>query len=232
MVTWTSAHAVAARARHRRDDLDQCPATLATVGRRLALLGRHDRDILLLGDDDLLGLALAHTDSRSRITIVDADPVILSAIRRHAPHGRIELVRHDLTRPLPRALRGQFDDVFTDPPYTVAGQIVFALRAVVALRAASNASLYLCASRTYLGPSQLRRVRGVAVSAGLALRGVHRGINRYSPPPDVKRDLTAAGCSARWLSSDVFHYVRRHAASPPSVPRILLGRLYDYATPW
>jgi predicted methyltransferase len=230
-LTWTSAYALAARLRRRRDDLDQCAATLATVRRRLALLGRQDRDILLLGDDDLLGLALAYTEARSRITIVDADPRLIGLIQRYAPKGRLELVVHDLGRTFPRSLRGQFDEVFADPPYTVAGQLVFAHRASLALSRTPGATLFLCAGRVYLGTVGVRRVSRFLGRAGFATQRVHCEFNRYAAPPDVVRDLerlTKGG--GRWLSSDLIQFVRRRSLRVPRLPPGAVSRMYDYAS--
>ena len=232
--TWTSAYALAARRRRRRDDLDQCPATLATVRRRLALLGRRDRDILLLGDDDLLGLALAWTEGRSRITIIDADAALLDVIERYAPKGRVELVAHDLGQAFPRPLRGQFDDVFADPPYTVSGQLVFAHRAALALKRTHHGqmgpTLFLCAARLYLGAAGRRRVARFLGRAGFVTGRVHPDFNRYAAPPDVARDLRRLGGGGRWLSSDLSHYVRQRSAPVPRLPAGALWRMYDYAS--
>ena len=64
-----------------RNDLDQCPATISTVLRRLQLLlpllNECPRSVLLLGDDDLLGLALAATELPERITVLDLDDAVL-----------------------------------------------------------------------------------------------------------------------------------------------------------
>src|SRR5262245_25879183 len=67
-----------------RIDLDQCPATTATVLDRARLLGRRDTDLLLLGDDDLLTIVLAKTRARKRIVVLDADDALLARMRRFA----------------------------------------------------------------------------------------------------------------------------------------------------
>src|ERR1700736_6623789 len=85
-----------------RTDLDQCPATAGTVFRRLRLLARRPLDILLLGDDDLLGLGLALRGARRRVAVLDADRTLLELIQRAAPDSAIELFPHDLRRGLPK----------------------------------------------------------------------------------------------------------------------------------
>lgn len=214
-----------------RPDLDQCPATVETVLRRAALLARRPLDILLLGDDDLLGLTLSLGAARRRIAVLDVDRVLLGLIQQFAPAGAIEFSEHDVRRGLPRHLRGHFDEVFTDPPYTLAGQLLFVHRAVAALRPGNGAGLYLCASPAYLSATQLEVVNCFLLSAGFELAARYEDFNRYKAPPDVRRDLKEKGCRRiAWLDSDLFHYVRRRAARVPPLPRDYKGRIYDYDT--
>ena len=197
--------------------------------KRLALLKRRERDIAFIGDDDLCSLAVAVTNARTRITVVDADDTLLRTIGRYAPAHRVETVRHDVRRVLPTRLRGRFDDVFTDPPYTLAGQLVFVRAAVVALRRETGASLYVCASRAYLNADQLRIVRSFLERAGFCLHATLPGLNRYRAPPDVRRDLARLGWpSIMWLESDLFHYVRRRIVQTPRLPPSTLDRIYAY----
>jgi predicted methyltransferase len=213
-----------------RSDLDQCPATIETVLRRMRLLAWRPLDILLLGDDDLLGLTLALAAARKRIVVLDADRKLLALIRRYASRA-VELAEHDIRHALPAALRGRFEEVFTDPPYTLAGQLLFVHRAVWALRPEPGASLYLCASRAYLAPSQLKTVRRFLRLAGFELAGRYPDFNRYKAPPDVRRDLIEQGLQrTAWLDSDLFHYVRRRAAGLPPVPDVANGSIYEYQT--
>jgi predicted methyltransferase len=214
-----------------RTDLDQCPATIETVLRRVSLLARRPVDILLIGDDDLLGLALALGAARRRIAILDADRVLLARIRQFVPPGVVELAEHDVRHGLPHGLRGRFDEVFTDPPYTLAGQLLFIHRAVWALRPTPGASLYVCASRAYMAASQLAAVQSFLRLAGFELVATYPDFNRYKAPPDVRRDLKERGWRrTAWLDSDLFHYVRGHAASVPPLPSECKARIYEYTT--
>jgi predicted methyltransferase len=214
-----------------RADLDQCPATVETVLRRVNLLARRPVDILLIGDDDLLGLALALSAARRRIAILDADRTLLALIRQFAPVGVVELSEHDVRHGLPRGLRGRFDEVFTDPPYTLPGQLLFIHRALWALRPGLGASLYVCASRAYMPASQLTAVRGFLRLAGFELASRYPDFNRYKAPPDVRRDLKAQGwLRIAWLDSDLFHFVRRHAAGVPPLPNGCKACIYEYKT--
>jgi len=213
-------------------DFDQCPATLTTVMRRLQLLARNSRDILLLGDDDLLGLAVAATRARSRIVVLDADQNLLRFIRLYVPETAIELVKQDLRNGLPHALHHCFDEVFTDPPYTLAGQLLFVQRGMLALRGAAGVRLFLCASPTYLTRDEFNIVRLFLARGGFRLEASYRNFNRYKAPPDVSRDLKQKGArSTVWLKSDLCQYVRQHSAPVPRLPPGTLARIYSYDDP-
>jgi len=214
-----------------RADLDQCPATALTTIRRLELLARRSLDILLLGDDDLLCLALAQSKARVRIAVVDADRLLLSLIGRVSPGLSIELIEHDLRDPLPHAVRRCFDEVFMDPPYTMQGQLLFIRQAMLALRPKLGVSLYVCASRSYMNRDQLAGVRQFLRFGGFELVSSYYNFNRYKAPPDVRRDLKQRGSSGvSWLSSDLFHYVRIRSARIPRIPTEFKGDIYDYET--
>ena len=99
-------------------ELDQTHCTVATKVARVlrlheanALAGQR---IMLLGDDDLISVAIAELAAWMgspgmirRLAVVDADPDVLAWIRdRAAGTGvAVELIEHDLRQPLPPALR-------------------------------------------------------------------------------------------------------------------------------
>src|SRR5260370_11329796 len=91
-----------------------------------ALAGRR---ILMLGDDDLISVAIAAFAAAlglqagiERLAVIDSDPEVLAwAGEQIAGTGvAAELIEHDLRRPLPPGLAGGFDVARTEPPHTVA----------------------------------------------------------------------------------------------------------------
>jgi predicted methyltransferase len=172
-----------------RLELDQCHCTVDTKLRRLlavheagALVGRR---VLLLGDDDLTALALQLLvrDHGTRSTIaslavVDVDPALVAFLERELagapfPAGCVE---HDLRRPLPPALRGAFDTVVTDPPYTTAGASLFLARAAEGLDDRGGDVFLSFGSRRPGAAMQLQR----AIAAiGLVIQNISRDFNEY-----------------------------------------------------
>jgi predicted methyltransferase len=216
-----------------RSELDQCPATATTTLRRLKLLSsRQDLNgrLLLLGDDDLLSVAIAATNPSTRVTVLDLDSDLLNRIEESSPHSRMEVLRHDLRQGLPSELVGCFDVAFTDPPYTLAGQLLFLKRAVAALRPNRGSSLYLCGSRVYLDDDDLATIIGAAESGGLGLKGVYEDFNKYVAPPDVQDDLRRANPDqdSKFFHSTLFHFVAVDGLTfPESIPT-LTSNIYEY----
>ena len=171
-------------------ELDQTHCTVPTkLGRVLWLNAAHalaGQRILLLGDDDLISVAIARFAAWSgnpgmirRLAVADADADVLSWIGRQvAGTGvAVELVRHDLRQPLPPALTGSFDVTMTDPPYTVAGAELFLSRAVSGL--APQPGRHLLFSFGARRPDETLAVQRIMAQMGLVLRSLAAGFNEY-----------------------------------------------------
>jgi predicted methyltransferase len=168
-------------------ELDQCHCTPKTKLRRV--LAMHDagaiggRRILLLGDDDLMSVALLRFARQFRVPIeelavLDIDGRVLDFIGRELddapfPHRRL---RWDARWPLPSSLAGGFDTVVTDPPYTAVGAGLFLTRAVEALRGEGSSVFLSFGSRR---PGVQLEVQRTIVELGLEIRSLTRDFNDY-----------------------------------------------------
>lgn len=171
-------------------ELDQTHCTVDTkLGRVLrlhqarALAGQR---ILLLGDDDLISVAIARfadlTGSAPlirRLLVVDTDADILRWINQQVAHTGtvVETLEHDLRQPLPPSLADAFDVVLTDPPYTVAGAELFLSRAVAAL--APEPGRHVFFSFGARRPEETVAVQRALAEMGLAVRSLAPGFNEY-----------------------------------------------------
>lgn len=216
------------------DALDQCPATVNTTLRRLRLLLATEnvkkRKLLLLGDDDLLSIAIAAADPSINCTVIDLDVRVLARIKQWSHLASKELLCHDLRSELPDELKQRFDVVFTDPPYTSAGQILFLKRAVAALRLVRGSSLYLCSSRLYLNDEKVAKIMAAARRGGLQLKSSYENFNRYSAPPDVQSDLKEIKVrrTTKFFYSTLFHFTTRTNLTSPALIPTPLGDIYNY----
>ncbi|WP_329410024.1 GNAT family N-acetyltransferase [Streptomyces sp. NBC_00704] len=169
--------------------IDQSHCTAETKVRRvLALLtagALPGGSLLLIGDDDLVSLAVAVVGDVlggpivERVTVVDISPEILDHIQKTAAGlgTRVETVQHDLRRPLPAELHGQHDVAMTDPPYTPEGARLFLSRAVEGLRPGPAHSVFF--SFGGKSPDEMLEVQREIMELGLVTNGYVRNFNEY-----------------------------------------------------
>jgi predicted methyltransferase len=181
---------ISATAPPARTELDQSHCTAETKLRRAlalyqagALAGKR---LILLGDDDLVAVAIHLLAARaglgvapSEVTVVDVDPAVLGFLARHLeePPFSVDLVEHDLRRPLPPRLVGRFDTVFTDPPYTAAGAEMFLSRAASALMPEPGGNVFLAYGPK--PPAELLRLQRAVAAMGFVVRGIAPNFNEY-----------------------------------------------------
>lgn len=167
------------------------------------LLGKR---VLFLGDDDCgscaVGLIGQELGSRVSVTALDVDRGVLRYIRSvsSAEDLRVETIEHDVRKPLPNALAGRFDTVFTDPPYTLPGLELFVSRALEATGSGAGRQIFL--SFGSKPPATGAKILRVISSASVALQELRPGFNRYE------------GASAIGNSSDLYHLIVTYDSTP------------------
>jgi N4-bis(aminopropyl)spermidine synthase len=170
-------------------ELDQCHCTVETKVRRVLALHEADalvgRRILLLGDDDLTSVAIRAFVDRfgsaatiGGLAVVDADPAVVAFVDDQLagapfPHA---CIRHDLREPLGHSLRGAFDTVVTDPPYTTPGARLFLSRAATALEGPGGEVFFSFGSRR---PGASFEVQQAIGGMGFVIRRLARDFNEY-----------------------------------------------------
>ena len=139
--------------------IDQSRCTLDTSMKRAILALRHEaligRDIVCLGDDDLVSVSLgfllkqlfqqdAHK-SNTRIHLFEIDKRIISYVNYLAEVEDLPIVCYemDFREQLPADFLRRFDCVFTDPPYTQQGMSLFVSRGVQLLKQEIGLPIFL-----------------------------------------------------------------------------------------
>jgi predicted methyltransferase len=94
------------------------------------------RAVAILGDDDLLSIALCLAAGPEKVTVFEIDAGIVDFIRRTAARLDlpIEAECRDLREPLPAKLGGRFDTFITDPSETIEGLKMFLGRGLELLK--------------------------------------------------------------------------------------------------
>jgi predicted methyltransferase/DNA-directed RNA polymerase subunit RPC12/RpoP len=169
--------------------LDQSYSTAETKLRRVLLLLRAGLlpapGVLLIGDDDLMSVAVAMVGQAlgrplvGQLAVVDISRPQLDLIADQLStlDTTADVVEHDLRRPLPSTLEGRFELAMTDPPYTVEGARLFLSRAVEGLRPGAGHSIAF--SFGPKGPTDTLRVQQAVTELGLTIQAMYRGFNHY-----------------------------------------------------
>jgi hypothetical protein len=162
--------------------LDQVYVTMDTAVRRAELLleaGEHQRGLVFLGDDDLTSAAVQFAGAGRKVTAVDSDEEILQILARHAAqHGwEHDTVHHDLRQPIPKAMRGRYGAVFTDPPYALEGFRLFVSRAAEMLK--PDGRLYVCFGQSRRASERGLQKQRVLGEAGFLIEAVFEDFNHY-----------------------------------------------------
>jgi predicted methyltransferase len=173
-----------------RLEIDQSHCTVPTKLRRVLLL--HDaaalmgRRILILGDDDLMSVAIDRVGRRigfagsiKELVVVDVDAAVLEFCRARLRGAQfpVTLFEHDLREPLPKKFEGRFDTIFTDPPYTPAGAELFLSRAATALLSRTVGQIFFCFGMK--PPHEALRIQSAIARMGLVTRRLARNFNEY-----------------------------------------------------
>ena len=169
--------------------------------------------VIVLGDDDLISLAIAAFAALPaaaawprRLAVVDCDPDLLGYLgaRAAAACVSVELIDHDLRQPLPAGLARAFDVACTDPPYTVAGAELFLSRAVSALAAGPGSHVFF--SFGARRPEETLRVERLIVKLGWTWCA------RLCPAS------TPTSVRASWPRVSHLYHLRTTAQARPAIP--------------
>jgi predicted methyltransferase len=138
------------------------------------------RAILLLGDDDLVSVAVALTGLAKRIVVLDIDARLGAFLRAlNAREGfRIEFRHVDLRHPLPADLTRQFDVFVGDPVETLPGLELFLSRGVCGLRGRYAAG-YFGLTTLEASLDKWYRVQGLLQAMRLVVTDILRDFSLY-----------------------------------------------------
>ncbi|MGH7802279.1 MAG: bis-aminopropyl spermidine synthase family protein [Thermodesulfobacteriota bacterium] len=102
------------------------------------------KEIIVLGDDDLMSIVLGLSGLPKRITVVEIDERLTEFIQSTAKKEgfQVGVERFDLRHPLPREHTRRYDTLFTDPPETLKAAEAFIGRGISALRTPGSAGYF------------------------------------------------------------------------------------------
>lgn len=190
-----------------------------TFARVLLMYSRGDlegRNILILGDDDLTGIAAALTGLPRSITVLDIDNRLVEFIDKTARKygwGNLSVSVYDVRNPLPRALAGQYDTFLTDPLETRLGLTLFLSRGAEALKG-STCSGYFGLTSLEASSRKWHYIQRLLLDMNFIIREVLTDFHSYvwnrSDPVETafpylkKLGLSIPPPPLKWYKSSIF----------------------------
>jgi predicted methyltransferase len=139
---------IARRRPHSTALYDQGYMTMDSVFRRVSIIARmgdaHGRKIAILGDDDLLSIALCLTVQPEHVTVLEIDERLVTFINEVAAELDLPVTagHWDLRTPLPADYKGRFEAFITDSSETLPGLKMFLSRGLYTLKTGEGGAGY------------------------------------------------------------------------------------------
>lgn len=145
------------------------------------------RSIILIGDDDLVSLALALTGLPKRIVVLDLDERLLEFIAKRADENGfpVETIKYDVRERLPAKLRGSFDVFLTDPVETLPGIKLFLARGAASLR--PDGSAYFGLTRLEASLAKWRAIESMLIRMRFAITDIVRDFSIYPEKENARQ---------------------------------------------
>jgi hypothetical protein len=98
--------------------------------------------VLVLGDDDLVGLALVEMTDQLEVDVLELDADLVEFLKNKG-EGRFNVLEHNLRHGVPDSMKDCYDAVTTDPPYADDGMRFFLECAKASLKKNEESRLFL-----------------------------------------------------------------------------------------
>ncbi len=203
-----------------------------TLRRMIFMYQRGDiegREIFILGDDDLLSVAIGLTGMAKRITVVEIDKRLVEFIeefsRRYTP-GLITVQQYNVLEPLPENEQGRYQVCVTDPVETHNGFKLFVTRCLSTLEGVGSAA-YIGLTHLEASLKKWHAYQRMFNDAGLAITDIIRDFAYYPEEAnqwevfydtyEIMRRERLPMPGVDWYRSS---FVRAEVVEPLSLPEI------------
>ena len=118
------------------------PRTTQLRARRIIDALKPGSRVLVLGDDDLVGLALVEMTDTLQVDILELDADLVAFLKEKS-NNRFTILEHNLRHGVPDSMKDKYDAVTTDPPYADDGMRFFLECAKTSLKKNNESRLFL-----------------------------------------------------------------------------------------
>ena len=175
-----------------------------------------DRDFFIVGDDDLLSIALAISGYPRKIFVIDIDPKLIEYIEKIAKQNgwkNVEAMVYDVGEPLPKELIGKFDVFSSEPLETWSGLKAFFLRGMLSLKVGGAGYVGLTNAEASL--EKWRKIEEFISSNGFTITDIVRNFSLYPYTLSEYTDFTkflkfnvSKENHSKWYRSSLFRIER------------------------
>lgn len=140
-----------------------------------------DTEIFILGDDDLLSIAMAITGFPKKIVVVEIDQRLTDFILkkcREIGFDRIHIYQYNVLDPIPEELKGKFDVFVTDPVETKKGLKLFVSRCISTLKGPGSAG-YMGFTHREASLQKWHDFQRFLIESGFVLTDILRDFTTY-----------------------------------------------------
>jgi predicted methyltransferase len=155
----------------------------STVARIAFMLKRGDvsnKRIIVLGDDDLVGIALGLTGLPADVLVLDIDDRLIEFTNNVAKENNLNVRAEvfDLRKPLPEELKGKFDVFVTDPPEAKKAFKIFLQKGIWTLKDKGSAG-YIGMTLIDSSLMKWRELQKIIIDSGATITDIIRSFNKY-----------------------------------------------------
>jgi len=166
------------------DEYDQQCITPENIMVRVAFMeDRGDlagKEILIIGDDDMLSIALALTGLPKRVVVLEVDTRVNEFVNKVAKERNLPISAHDfdVRKAFPPHFKGQFDVFNCDPVETVEGFKLFVSAGLMSLKGIGSVC-YFGLTSLEAGVAKWYKIQESLLQMNLVTTDIRRNFNEY-----------------------------------------------------
>ena len=210
----------------------------SAISRFLYMLSRGDlykKKIIILGDDDLMGILFSLSDIVDEITVLEIDERLvnyINSVKKEKNLKNIEVYTYDARDPLEDIFKNKFDTFFTDPVETVEGLLIFVSRMVEALKG-DRCSGYFGLSSIESNIDKWFRIQKSLNEMNLVITDIRRNFSYYKLSDNIiesdllivkENPFNIKNPNKLWYNSHLYRVEVNGEKKPKYTGKVDLGR--------
>jgi len=210
----------------------------SAISRFLYMLSRGDlykKKIIILGDDDLMGILFSLSGIVDEITVLEIDERLVNYInfvKKEKNLKNIEAYIYDARNPLENIFKNKFDTFFTDPVETVEGLLIFVSRMVEALKG-DRCSGYFGLSSIESNIDKWFRIQKSLNEMNLVITDIRRNFSYYKLSDNIiesdllivkENPFNIKNPNKLWYNSHLYRVEVNGEKKPKYTGKVDLGR--------